>query len=322
MVTMGNIDISNNESTNCGVCHGINSCCNNCQDVIDVYKQKRWTLNPNKVEQCQKNCHGIYFKSEWNNNDNDLYVPELNSTIDDCCSRCKNETKCQGFVYDSEEKKCSIKQLITNKNGSFNQFAMSAQIYATNILMHDDDFLVGVCNTTVGDEYSLTITEQSRIEANNHLGLNRCQYLEKMSVRNIIDNDLTTKYLNFGNGIPSDTVGVGTGFVVVLSSGLSVLTGVQFATGSNMAAKDPLTITIECSNATTSLENGIQWRLIYEGSNGCGAQQNIGRQIYCPIQDIQTNVSCRSYRLLIQSQRGIATNIQYSEAHLLGYFIK
>ncbi|CAF1646187.1 unnamed protein product [Didymodactylos carnosus] len=140
-------------------------------------------------------------------------------------------------------------------------------------------------------------------------------------VENIIDNDLTTKYLNFGNGMWSDTVGIGTGFVVILSKGLSVLTGVQFATGSNVAAKDPLTISIEGSNATTPIEKETQWQLIYEGSSGCGAQQDIGRQTYCAVQYIQTNVSCTSYRILIQSQRGVATNVQYSEAHLLGYFV-
>ncbi|CAF1269340.1 unnamed protein product, partial [Didymodactylos carnosus] len=169
--------------------------------------------------------------------------------------------------------------------------------HATNILTQPTDILYGVCNTQIGQDSQIVTT----------IGTNKCQYLFNKGVKNIIDNDLTTKYVNFGQGNTSDIVGVGTGFIVVLSRGPAILQ-----------------VSVEGSTVTDlkRLKHRKNWILIYTGPNGCHHRgENLARHSYCPVQFIHSNRSYTSYRVIIQSQRSAANNVQYSEAHLLGYFV-
>jgi hypothetical protein len=88
-----------------------------------------------------------------------------------------------------------------------------------------------------------------------------------LTVINISDGDLITKYLNFGidnSNTLSSLKGIGAGFIVIPQSGnFSVLQTFQFATGNNLLNGDPITITIEGSQST----NNIYLLLLYVFSN-------------------------------------------------------
>ena len=65
-----------------------------------------------------------------------------------------------------------------------------------------------------------------------------------------------TKYLNFGNGnsgVTSATKGVGTGFYVTPVFGSSVVNAIQMATANDSPNRDPLTVSLEGSNATGTI---------------------------------------------------------------------
>ncbi|CAF1579342.1 unnamed protein product, partial [Didymodactylos carnosus] len=66
---------------------------------------------------------------------------------------------------------------------------------------------------------------------------------------NCIDSNTNTKYLNYGANFD----GYNTGFYVMPQVGSSIATGILFATGNDHSERDPITITIEGSNAAASL---------------------------------------------------------------------
>lgn len=144
----------------------------------------------------------------------------------------------------------------------------------------------------------------------------------------ILDGNLTSKHLNFGNmGGPtvySFVKGVGTGFVVMSQNGSrsSIIQAFQFGTANDVPSRDPLVITIEGSstdNITTQLM-GSSWDLIYYGSTGINATSDPGRSVYGTLQTVTSPMSYVAYRILIVAQRAFENSVQYSEFRLFGYF--
>ena len=135
------------------------------------------------------------------------------------------------------------------------------------------------------------------------------------------DQQSATKYTNFGSCTPSQwgyTCGEKTGLYLTPIRGLSCLQSVRFCTANDIPERDPLTITIEGSNQTSSeLTLGSSWTLIYNGSSGLDTDP--GRQVYGQIQHISNYAWYRSYRILATKQRGYHSSIQYAEIELKGY---
>ncbi|CAF0979165.1 unnamed protein product [Rotaria sordida] len=173
------------------------------------------------------------------------------------------------------------------------------------------DTIVGIYNTTAGT-------------STGGLGL----YLSGESPDKAIDNDTSTKYLNFGyrgTSAPSNAVydqpGATTGFYVTPQiSNASVAVGVLFATANDYSNRDPISITLEGTNATGSaLSIGSSWTLIYSGSTGINATVDPGRYTYGVQQTFLNTIPYSSYRILVTAQRANGSGVQYSEAHILGY---
>lgn len=145
-----------------------------------------------------------------------------------------------------------------------------------------------------------------------------------------IDNSTSSKYLNFGyRGIsppPSSTAefyqpGAGTGYYVTPAIGsASVATTVLFATANDFRNRDPISMTLEGTNATgTALDLGSSWTLIYSGPTGIDPIIDPGRMTYVTQQVFSNTIAYRSYRLLITAQQGNGSGVQYSEAQIYGY---
>lgn len=112
--------------------------------------------------------------------------------------------------------------------------------------------------------------------------------------------------------------GTGTGFLVIPRQGETLLLAIRFTTGDDLPDRDPLTITVEGSNAiSTTLMQGTSWSTIYSGSIGLDIDP--GRNNDGLLQCIPNNqIWYTSYRILITSKRGINSAVQYSEVKLLG----
>lgn len=140
---------------------------------------------------------------------------------------------------------------------------------------------------------------------------------------NTLDNDLTTKYLNYGTNGSMNAwqyqPGKNTGFYVSPTiSNASVANGLIFGTGNDYPERDPLTLTLEGTNST-SLNSSASWTLIYNGSTGIDAVNAPNRSTWGVLQVFSNTFAYRSYRLLMTSQRNVSDSIQYSETHLLTY---
>jgi hypothetical protein len=129
-----------------------------------------------------------------------------------------------------------------------------------------------------------------------------------------------TKYLNFGNGnsgVTSATKGVDTGFYVTPVFGSSVVNAIQMATANDSPNRDPLTVSLEGSNATgANLDLGSSWTLIQSSVN-LGIDTDPGRFTLGPLVTFANTTPYTSYRVLVQSQRGVDNSTQYGEMHLL-----
>ncbi|HEY7116328.1 MAG TPA: glycoside hydrolase family 76 protein [Tepidisphaeraceae bacterium] len=146
------------------------------------------------------------------------------------------------------------------------------------------------------------------------------QYLSNEGPAGAIDGAAGTKYLNFGNGNSSTstpTKGVGTGFYVTPVIGSSIVTGVQVATANDSPNRDPLSVSIEGTNATTNLDAGATWTLIADNVN-LGINADPGRQTFGPTVTFPNSTAYRSYRVIIKSQRGSDIGVQYGELNLVG----
>mgnify|MGYP006996230412 FL=1 len=111
-----------------------------------------------------------------------------------------------------------------------------------------------------------------------------------------IDNNLTTKYLNYGtssvmNNLVSNP-GKDTGFYVTPNVGYSLANGVLFTSAND---------------------------LLYNGTTGLEIAANVSRLVNGTIQTFFNSFIYRSYRLLITSQRGIQDSVRYAELHIMRY---
>jgi hypothetical protein len=137
---------------------------------------------------------------------------------------------------------------------------------------------------------------------------------------------LSTKYLNFGyqgtNGAVLVNPGVGTGFYVTPNiSNASVAISLLFATANDYPNRDPITVTLEGTNATGTgaLDLGSSWTLIYSGPTGIDLIIVPARSTYVPQQNFSNTIAYMSYRLLVTSQRNLSDAVQYAEAEIKGY---
>ena len=129
-----------------------------------------------------------------------------------------------------------------------------------------------------------------------------------------------TNYGDCGEGSPSSTCGVKTGFHVQLQRYLSSLEHITIRTGLNSSESDPLTITIEATGQYYSrLYIGTSWTLIYNGTTGLDVDP--GRNVTGPAIYMAKNVTCRSFRFLVTSKRGTSDAVQYGDIQLYGYSI-
>lgn len=169
------------------------------------------------------------------------------------------------------------------------------------------DTVHAIYNTTAGGDATASSSEQTGITYS-------------LVPASAIDGNLATKYLNFGNGAESEssaTKGVGTGFYITPSMGKTLLTGFQFATAEDEPTRDPLSITLEGSNATdAALTLGSSWTTIYSGVSGL--ETTLGRSAWGIPEAVAATTGYSSYRVLITSQRGVTNCMQYSEMALYG----
>ncbi|GEM_PF-2186729 len=148
------------------------------------------------------------------------------------------------------------------------------------------------------------------------------QYPATQPPAKAIDDNATTKYLNYGNGssaTTSPTKGVGTGFCITPAAtiGASIVTGIQIVTAGDTPSRDPLTVSVEGTSATGNFNLGSTWTPIADNVN-LGIDTDPGRQSYGPLILFNNDRPYRSYRVMVKSQRGIANSVQYAEMRLVG----
>lgn len=147
------------------------------------------------------------------------------------------------------------------------------------------------------------------------------QYPANEPASNAIDGTLA-KYLNFGGGggagVSTISKGLGTGFYVTPSVTNSIVQSFQFTTANDADPRDPLSITIEGTNATgAALEQGASWSLIYAGPTGL--LNTLTRNTLGDMVPVPNNAATyNSYRVLVTSQRGLANSVQYGEVQFYG----
>ena len=174
----------------------------------------------------------------------------------------------------------------------------------TNIT-RPNDTIVGIFNTRAGSSSSWMV------------GL----YSTSENPPKVIDNDINTKYLNFGDNLGlGDVYGINSGFYLTASVGSSVATGIRFTTANDAPERDPTMITLEGSNnATSDLPSSRSWTLIYSGPSGISATTDPGRKITCQLRALNNSIAYQSYRLLVTDKRGPGNSVQYAEFDILGY---
>ena len=152
-------------------------------------------------------------------------------------------------------------------------------------------------------------------------GSSTSQYWPGESSENLFDGNPISAYTNHGlcnssNSIPM-VCGVGTGFYLTLTGGPFTFIGFYISTQNVDQNRDPLTFTIEGSNAGQSLlPSGSSWTLIYNRSTGL--TPNPGRNVYGALQMLSRPwIPFASYRFLVTSVRGSPTCASYTELVML-----
>ncbi|CAF4303969.1 unnamed protein product, partial [Rotaria sordida] len=172
------------------------------------------------------------------------------------------------------------------------------------------DSIIGICNTIAGGS----------------TGTSGSSYPFYESPSNAIDGSTSTKYLNYGSSSSScsssSPAGIDTGFYITPAiSNTTVALGLLFATANDVSNRDPITVTLEGTNATSSaaLDSGASWILIYNGSTGIDPSTDPGRGTYVSQQNFSNTIAFSSYRLLVTSKRSNGNSVQYGEAQIMGY---
>ena len=184
----------------------------------------------------------------------------------------------------------------------------TAMTRSITLITRAGDTIVGLFNTTAGKS---TGGKDGRFAKSNELPAQA------------IDDSVGTKYLNYGgiggHSIINNAPGVDTGYYVTPAiSNASVAVGVCFATANDAPNRDPITITLEGTNSD-ALDDGSSWSFIYNGSTGISPTDDPGRMTFVAQQNFSNSIAYKSYRLLVTSQRGPDSCVQYSEAQIIGY---
>lgn len=152
----------------------------------------------------------------------------------------------------------------------------------------------------------------------NTLAVSGVDYNAGEGPANLVDGGTTNRYFNRAQDSANDP-GVNTGFVVTPSMGASIVTGFQLATAADTPPRDPLTITIEGSNATNANQAGAGgFTLIYQGTSGLLANSDRSNWGLCAT--FTNTTAYKTYRVLITRTAGGSGSdgAQYSEARLFG----
>lgn len=133
-------------------------------------------------------------------------------------------------------------------------------------------------------------------------------------VDSIIDGNLDSKHLNKGNS-DGGSPGVNTGFLITPKAGAKIVAAIQFATANDSEERDPVSITVEGSNAEDAIKaQGSDFTLIYSGPGGL--ENVLDRNHWGHTVTFTNATAYKSYRVLITATRGEASGTQYSEVRL------
>ena len=133
-------------------------------------------------------------------------------------------------------------------------------------------------------------------------------------VDSIIDGNLDSKHLNKGNS-DGGSSGANTGFLITPKAGAKIVAAIQFATANDSEERDPVSITVEGSNAEDATKaQGSDFTLIYSGPGGL--ENVLDRNHWGHTVTFTNATAYKSYRVLITATRGEASGTQYSEVRL------
>jgi hypothetical protein len=129
-------------------------------------------------------------------------------------------------------------------------------------------------------------------------------------VRNAIDNNLLTKYLNFGNDTDTAAPFVGpVGFTLTSKTGVSVVTGIAMTSANDAPERDPASYKLEGSN------DGATFTVISEG-----AVPKFSARFVRQVIPFANTAAYSVYRLSIPNvlNNATANSMQVAEVELLG----
>ncbi len=136
------------------------------------------------------------------------------------------------------------------------------------------------------------------------------------SAVNVKDGNTATKYYNTGQD-GANPPGINTGFVITPQLGYSIINGIQFATANDVPARDPVSITIEGSNAgNAGSAGGNGFVPVWAGPTSLAVDP--GRTTYGRQYTFVNSAAYKNYRVLVTATSGSGGGAQYSEVKLFG----
>ncbi|UJR34747.1 hypothetical protein I4U23_027525 [Adineta vaga] len=174
--------------------------------------------------------------------------------------------------------------------------------------------LVAVKNRFIGIHSTMIGGDSSRAEE----GLYSGYYIAGEHPANACDNDVKTKYVNYGSckvDKPKKRCGLQTGFYYELKHGQKLVNGLKICTADDLTEHDPILVSLEGNNYSGSnLAFSPGWTLLYNGTSGLDIDP--GRQNCSSIINFTNFIEYKSYRFLVHRKRGRAASVQYSEVQL------
>jgi len=148
----------------------------------------------------------------------------------------------------------------------------------------------------------------------NILAVSGTDYSTGESPANIRDGNVNTKYFNSSQ---DGTIrkGINSGFVITPVAGTKAVNGIQFATANDTPTRDPVTITIEGSNATNADQaSGNGFALVWEGMTTLDTDP--GRKMWGKLINFWNTTPYKTYRVLVTGTAGATDGTQYSDVKL------